>query len=214
MNKPELHFMLDLETLDNKPSSYILELALVAFDPSTGEVNEALTTNAVFGACQGQPATTRSLETYEWWLKKNPQQLAAYFDNDRLVDQYVPTMCTVVSRLADLRATHKVNVWCTGTFDVDILNYHVDKLYGTQDLIRFYEVRDVRTMKQMCKDFGFAVADLVATHSAYEDCLRQIKYVSNIYEVLNGRLTKGVGDQGRCGDVSDKTEHSPIDRTN
>lgn len=122
--KPELHFMLDLETLDNKPSSHILELAMVAFDPHTGEINEEHTTKAFFGAFTEQKCGTKSFDTYDWWLRTNPQQFISYFDLNRKTHSYRGTIFAIQEMLEHLRYTHKITVWCTGTFDVDILNYH------------------------------------------------------------------------------------------
>lgn len=89
----QVHFMLDLETLDTAPTAHVLSAALIMFDPITGEViapsddidnvfmfdsvKTILKTkkSIVFGL-EHQAESTISAKTLGWWNTQNK----AYFD--------------------------------------------------------------------------------------------------------------------------------------
>lgn len=77
-------------------------------------------------------------------------------------------------------------VWNTGTFDVDILNNAYKRLITPMDtLINFWEVRDcrsLRTIGDMFPRLQRSVSD--TTHNAYEDCIRQIEYITHVTQYL------------------------------
>lgn len=203
--KPELHFMVDLETTDVSPSTHILSLAIVMFDPFTRrEPNKLFTRHHKFGLTD-QKGGTVSCSTLEWWMKTNP----AYFQElCAEPPEHAPTLADTLSDISswfeDIRdSDKKVRVWCTGTFDVDILNNAFRRLFGiTTPLVRYHEVRDVRVMRQVMSDFGLEEQEWPASHNAYDDCLRQIDYVRTVYKALqHERRTESAGDTGGRDDL-------------
>ena len=204
MSKPQtVHLMVDLETLDTAPTAHVLSASVVMFDPITGYVTgmaehvETLTDYNVinwafrkqrpmnFGLAK-QAGATVSTGTLSWWHDTNKE----YFD-ELISDASAAGMAfedfirQFNGELYDLITVKELDVcvWCTGTFDLDILR-SASKRYGIEWAVPYWAYKDVRVARQMAEDFEL-IGDMEASHNAYEDCLRQIKYVSAVYGKLN-----------------------------
>lgn len=211
--KPQVHFMLDLETLDTKPSSHILELALICFCPYTGRVNEALSRHVRFGLIP-QKGATASTSTLNWWATTNLEYFTTLIDNSKSYDE---PLHFVLSEFADLfssiRENSELRIWNTGMFDVDIINDAARRSINTfNSLINFWEVRDVRSLRQVAEDFGLNNDEWPTSHNAKDDCLRQISYVQSVYGALSERRTTSVGDSGGHTNVP-TAEEQPTDES-
>lgn len=77
-------------------------------------------------------------------------------------------------------------VWNTGTFDVNVLNDAYKRLITPMDtLINFWEVRDCRSLRTIGEMFPRLQQKVyVTTHNAYEDCIRQIGYITDVTQYL------------------------------
>lgn len=208
--KPQVHFMLDLETLDTKPSAHILELALICFCPFTGRVNEALSRHVRFGLSR-QVGATISPSTMQWWVETNEQyfnELLTYvFESDQQLQNILFDFNLLLS---DVRIQgSEVRVWNTGSFDVDIVNDATRRVLGKNSpMINFWEVRDVRSLRQLNDDFGLSNDEWPTSHNAKDDCLRQISYVYSVYGALSERGTTSSGNPGGHSDVPTAEEHT------
>lgn len=205
MSKPKsIHLMLDLETLDTAPTAHVLSAALVIFDPITGEVlnppddledvfifeSVKKTFNSrkqlVFGL-DHQNGSTVSIQTLLWWHNTNKQ----FLDEMTMVDsnhqesfhKFIIDFTSTMRELVKIRE-FDVNIWCTGTFDLDILR-NATRRYGLVWNVPYWAYKDVRVARQMAETFDLLDEPIATTHDAYEDCLRQIKYVSAVYGRLN-----------------------------
>lgn len=204
MSKPQtVHLMVDLETLDTAPTAHVLSASVVMFDPITGDVigmpsdakifadynviNWALHKKRPmnFGLAK-QAGATVSTNTLSWWQDTNKE----YFD--KLISDTSTAGMTFEDFIrqfnGDIHSLINVEeldvcVWCTGTFDLDILR-SASKRYGIEWAVPYWTYKDVRVARQMAEDFEL-IGDMEASHNAYEDCLRQIKYVSAVYGKLN-----------------------------
>lgn len=209
-NKPEIHFMLDLETLDTKPSTHILELALVCFDPFTGHVNEKLSHHARFGVSY-QPGATLSQSTLAWWISENKAYFNELIEHKCESDEQLRhVLFDIDLMISNVRVQGSdVRVWNTGTFDVDIINDAARRVLGkTESLFNFLEVRDVRSLRQVKDDLGLGNDEWPTSHNAKDDCLRQISYVQSVYGALSERRTESAGDTGGRSDVPSSEEHT------
>ena len=211
--KPQVHFMLDLETLDTKPSAHILELALICFCPFTGRVNDALSRHMRFGLIP-QKGATASTSTLNWWTTTNLEYFTTLIDNTKT---YEEPLHFVLSEFADLfngiRENSELRIWNTGMFDVDILNDAARRsMSAITSLINFWEVRDVRALRQVAEDFGLSNDEWPTSHNAKDDCLRQISYVHSVYGALSERETTSPGNQGGHTNVP-TSEEQPTDES-
>lgn len=209
-NTANVHFMLDLETLDTKPSAHILELALVCFCPFTGRVNEALSRHVRFGLTP-QVGATISPSTLKWWTITNQSyfvELITAVDSILKVEMF-----KIFDLVKQARELGEVRVWNTGTFDVDIINDAFKReLSINEPIFNFWEVRDVRSLRQLNDDFGLNNDEWPTSHNAKDDCLRQISYVHSVYGALSERGTTSVGNQGGHSDVP-TAEEQPTDES-
>lgn len=205
-NTANVHFMLDLETLDTKPSAHILELALVCFCPFTGRVNEALSRHVRFGLTP-QAGATISPSTLKWWSSENPTYMLELFTNqDNSLNDELFKIYDLLSRSRDLG---EVRVWNTGTFDIDIVNSAFRRVLAINEpIINFWEVRDVRSLRQLNDDFGINNDEWPTSHNAKDDCLRQISYVHSVYGALSERGTTSSGNPGGHTNVPTSEEHT------
>lgn len=212
--KPQVHFMLDLETLDTKPSAHILELALICFCPFTGRVNEVLSRHVRFGLSRQAGATISPL-TMRWWVETNEQyfnELLTYVcESDEQLSNILVDLNLLLSNVRVQGS--EVRVWNTGSFDVDIVNDAARRVLGkSSPIFNFWEVRDVRSLCQVTEDFGLQNEEWATSHNAKDDCLRQISYVHSVYGALSERGTTSVGNPWGHPDVP-TAEEQPTDES-
>lgn len=203
LKKQTIHLMVDLETLDTSPTAHVLSASVVMFDPITGEVmempekTEAMPVYNVinwafrekkpmnFGLSHQRDATL-SVSTLSWWLNKNRQYFneltGEYTASDTSFQDFIRRLNDELRILIDIEELN-VCVWCTGSFDLDILRSASER-YGVKWAVPYWAYKDVRVTRELAEDFEL-ISDMEASHNAYEDCLRQIKYVSAVYGRLN-----------------------------
>lgn len=187
------HFMLDLETLDVTPTAHVLETAFVCFNPVTGEVYDEWSLYARHGLAH-QDGSTINAPTIEWWFDTNKEYLADLFKPKESVSLR-DTLLRMAGLLQSARRAGRVCVWNTGSFDTDILNNAFRRLLGDSDLIAFHEVRDARSVRQIASMYAAVNQDTgKGTHNAWEDCIRQIKWITNLTAALEKYLPEGGGN--------------------
>ena len=178
------HFMVDLETLATTPDAHILETALVKFNPVTGDVYDLKSFHVRHGLDKQDGAVVNT-ETVDWWYKTNRDYFAKLLNPTKKR----PLLGTLL-RMKDLfemaRGDGGLYVWNTGTFDTDLLNNAFKRLVDPDaTLINFWEVRDCRALKTIGEIFPLLQQNTASvTHNAYEDCIRQIEYITNVTQYL------------------------------
>jgi len=178
------HIMLDLETLGNTPTSYILELAAIEFNPLTGKIINELHLRTPRE--EPQDKSTATVSTVLWWQQTNSKKFEDLCKNG----DETRTLSEICAKLRDFfyTADGVLNVWCTGTFDTDILNHFVNSYdtYKRGNLVEFWRVRDVRTARTLARELGYVEPEVSEDelHSALSDCHRQIQYVSGLCKLV------------------------------
>jgi len=193
------HFMLDLETLDTGKSAHILEIALVKFDPFTGRVLD--TYQFTLGGLQAKRTATVSASTVAWWMNTNPTYFATFFDKNRVYDK-PDDVCRKLEEILvdDIAEGDGVRLWCTGSFDTDILGSFIANNRSGKSFLKYNWCRDVRSMRAAAQEaLGISYDNEPATHCAVEDCVRQITYVSDVYKALYDGRTREDTDTGDKG---------------
>lgn len=176
--------MVDLEALATTPDAHILETALVCFNPVKGDVYDLKSFHVHHGLDKQEGAVVDT-ETMGWWYKTNRD----YFDKLLNPTEKQPLIETLL-RMKDLfemaRGEGGLYVWNTGTFDTDLLNNAFKRLVDPDaTFINFREVRDCRALKTISEIFPLLQQNTVSvTHNAYEDCIRQIGYITDITRYL------------------------------
>lgn len=202
MTKQSVHIMVDLETLDTKSTAHVLSAAVVPFDPFSGTPIMLTCTKYVWLShcvmkqnemCFGthDQGGTVSINTLGWWSKQNTKYftslLSAYADKNDF-KTFIKQFNAEIQNLRE-EPDIELNIWCTGTFDLDILR-NASERFGVEFAVPYYAQKDVRVCRVIAEQNGL-IDDMPATHNAYEDCLRQIKYVSAVYgNIKDGRATE------------------------
>lgn len=169
--------MIDLETMDHKPTAAIVSIGAVQFDIITGEIGKTFYVNVDLQSCI-DAGLTLSSSTIMWWMSKDKEAQNSLLN--------APVSLSV--------ALHSLEDWFVGLYDCEVwanspsfdLNI-LDNAFGKLSMPlpwRYYNERCVRTLTafnpQVRKEM---VNDL--PHDALSDCLYQIKYCVAIYNSIN-----------------------------
>ena len=173
-----IHTMIDLETLDAKPSSTILTLGAVKFNPLTfDDPTNELYIKLDIDEQDGLGRTT-SESTIDWWMKQDPKiQEDAFSETGRV------GLTQALSQLTKYCITSDV-IWAHGYgFDMTIL----EDLYRQVKLPipwNFWQIRDSRTLFALLPEDPrkSMQTDL---HNALADAYYQAKGVQMAYQQLN-----------------------------
>ena len=170
--------MIDLETLDVRPTATILTIGAVKFDPFGDDVNdptcEKFYCRVDVDSCDALGLTV-SPATLEWWASQSKEAQDEAFDpRDRI------SITEAMNRLYKFAWGTK-RVWSHGAaFDVVICEHIFNKI-GKAVPWQFWEVRDTRTL------FDIGVnphRPPVLKHHALEDAWNQAVGVQNVYKTL------------------------------
>lgn len=178
------HFMVDLETLSSESNAHILETALVCFHPVTGTTYDSRSFHVRHGL-DAQNGSHTSTAILDWWYTTNRGYLAKLLKPSEK-ESLVETLRRMKALFETARGDGGLYVWDTGTFDVDVLNNAYKRLIDPKEaLINFWEVRDCRSLRTIAEMFPRLQQKVyAATHNAYEDCIRQIGYITDVTQYL------------------------------
>ena len=179
------HLMLDLETLDVKPSAVVLSIGAVVFDPyspTTGPSFYVELTNHLDD--QLKQGRTVSGSTIAWWMRQSPEARRVFDEKETSVDR-----CTTMFALTVFANFCKDNqvkyIWAKDPdFDVVILRSMFED-YGFDFPFSYSKSRSVRTMEAM--PFALLRGPAEAAHNALADATAQAKNIQEIFACLNSR---------------------------
>jgi hypothetical protein len=166
--------MIDLETLDTRPSTVILSIGAVAFsleDEETFSFYKRLTWQGQFDA-----GRTVSEATLRWWLSQSDAARTSLIDGEQ-----VSLRAGLTSLREWFRHSDAERVWAKGpSFDISILEH----AYAGETPWRFYNARCVRTISDLVpRDFGDGIPKGEA-HNALDDAMAQALFVRKALRFL------------------------------
>ena len=172
-----IHGMIDLETLDTRPSCTVLSLGAVKFNP----LNDSEPYDELYFKIdvddQDRLGRTTSDATVEWWSKQDPKIMEEAFDQ--------------TGAISVEEALKRLNKWFVGVdtiwghgygFDITI----VEDMYRNVGLpipYNFWQVKDSRTLFGCCK-VDPRKAMQTDLHNALADAYYQAKSVQVAYKEL------------------------------
>lgn len=176
------HLMLDIETLDIKPSAVILVVAAVFFDPRTGELGAEF--RAAVSSQKDQPGRTISLDTVAWWAKQSDEARKQAFGGTESLKRVLSNL----SRFIHMNSTDTVKVWGNGKeFDCAILEHAFQQLEMPCPW-KFWDTQDVRTVITLAELHGFNPKKTRPfegmPHRALDDARHQARYVADTVSAL------------------------------
>lgn len=170
------HIMIDLETMDYRPTAAIVSIGAVQFDIQTGEIGKKFYTNVDLQSCINA-GLTLCASTIMWWMSQDKEAQKSLSD--------APVSLSV--------ALHSLEDWFTGldycevwanspSFDLNILNNAFSK-FAMPLPWRYYNERDCRTLVSFNPGIKKSIVNDLA-HDALSDCLYQIKYCVAIWNSI------------------------------
>ncbi len=177
------HIMIDLETEGTRAGCAIRQIGAASFNPHTGEVGRKFEMNLNTEE-QYRNLDMESDPQTILWLQALPADIQEAMTRD---PQPVGDVIIALIRAFDWDHP-ETRLWCHGaTFDEPILRELIVRFGVETDLKklvpwRYTHVRDTRTILELA---GVKVQrDPSKAHTGLEDCLNQIKAVTQAYAVL------------------------------
>ncbi|MDC0695863.1 3'-5' exonuclease [Klebsiella pasteurii] len=180
------HLMIDLETMDNKPTSAIASIGAVFFEPETGEMGEQFYQRVSLDSCVGH-GLTMGAETVLWWMRQDAEARSELLNDDCL--DLPLALANLESFITEHSDRSKVHVWGNGAaFDNVILRNALEKCGFVYPLWYYWNDRDVRTVTELSKTLGLNVRNIIkfegVKHHALYDAIHQAKVVSYVWMYL------------------------------
>lgn len=173
--------MIDIETLDTKPTAAILSIAAVAFNLTTGKTSDNIFYDQLDYVRQIEENRTTSIQTTLWWGAQSNEVQDENFNGEQYLHQSVLELNGYFAKecFTDRR------VWAKSpAFDLVILK----NAYGEAIFPWHYtNERDVRTYCDF-DNLGLGhLNHIPATHKPLEDCFAQIRDVCAVYSLLHSK---------------------------
>lgn len=164
------HVMLDLETQGVRPTSIILSLGAVVFNPATGELGDTFYRNVDPASCEAI-GLTRDQSTMDWWKQQSPEAREALEADKRPVSEVI----------ADFTGWWKhvggEFPWSHGAmFDIAILE-NIYRTFTLDPPWSFWNVRCCRTILACSNRRVYRPKDSVH-HNALDDAKAQATAVA------------------------------------
>lgn len=189
-----LDIMLDLETLDNRPTSVILSLAATPFDFESDKEYPALTQYINVDSCLNAGLTVCQ-NTILWWLDQSEEARNKQTSADRVslvaalqnLSQFIDNLRRHYSTIDDNDRLHtpQIYLWGNGAaFDLAILR-NAYAACGLEFPIKPWFEQDVRTITRFAPSIKKNMEFVGVQHDAEYDCRHQIKCVKETMKVKN-----------------------------
>lgn len=166
-----MHVMLDIETLGKKPGCVVLSIGACAFNPFGDGYSYEFYQN--IDPKDGEDVWGLSVDpdTVRWWKGQSEESRA------HLVPDRIGTMEAAYAFGDWFKSVNGKEVWCQGaTFDVPIM----DAVFSATGQIapwKYYDVRDTRTIYDICGLDPRTVKHEGTYHNALDDAIHQVKCV-------------------------------------
>lgn len=164
--------MIDLETLDNKPTAAIASIGAVIFDPRSDYIGQGL---HIHVKLDGQDSNGRTFgaDTILWWLKQSDDARSALTRGQESALDMHDALTDLAIFISD-----DCEIWANGTsFDLPILA-HAYRSHYLGIPWSYWQERDLRTLKGLNK--GLRIERTGTHHNALDDAIYQARLVQHI----------------------------------
>lgn len=168
------HFMVDIETLGNKPNAAIISIGATAFD-SSGIAEQQYYTKVClddtlkYGKADGS--------TLAWWLEQSDEARKELYETN---NRHPLTRCLQGLSNYFLKmgsSESKTTIWgCGASFDPVILQNAYEAV-GQNLPWKFWNIRCHRTMKALFKDVPEPAISGNIKHNALADAVKQAQHL-------------------------------------
>ena len=168
---PNIHLMVDIETLGNQPNAPIFAIGAASFDITTGTIINSFYSLIDFSYADNNPAFSFSASTIAWWCSQNEKatkELVKATENGGKIQNVLLEFSNFVSE------SNTTKYWAKGQFDFPILNYHLSVLTPNLKALDFRKWRDLRTTLDEAEINAKTYPKIGDAHNALNDCQFQI----------------------------------------
>lgn len=177
--------MIDVETLGDGPTSLILSIGAVEFNPNSDLIGEGFHCYLEIDSCL-KAGLTVDASTICWWMTQSEE--ARNIFNQQHQSLSLHTALYAFKQYIMGKSSAPI-VWANGTnFDMPILENAFRKV-GVATPWEYYNVRDYRTVKSALalELFEMLRVKPEVKHDAYHDALAQAQTLQKIYMFSQGR---------------------------
>lgn len=173
------HFMIDIETLGNRPNAAIVQIGIVAFDPVSGE-----TAKPWSASVEVHPKSEMDVDTVYWWMQQSDEARASVFNGGRIApEDGLRYLNQYIEQYSDEVVGYKV--WSKpSTFDIVIL----ENLYRNCGITvpwAHWNTRCLRTLIDAAKLSRDEEAKPTLAHDAASDAEAQAKTAIKCFKKLD-----------------------------
>lgn len=177
---------IDLETLDNKPTSAILSIGMVQFDRDTGQLGAKHYVEIDLDSAIAHG--TVSASTLAWWMRQNEKAKRVFAEHDKRLPLYEAlrdTAALIRSKGAGAR------VWGNGSnFDISILEHAFCRAGNGLALPwAHWNIRDMRTTLDDANLLLEGIPRVGVHHNALDDAIFQ----GTVISLARRRICKALG---------------------
>lgn len=166
--------MIDLETLSTKTNASIIEIAAVAFDINTGQIDNEIDI-LISPDYWGKDNRDVSGDTILWWMQQSPEASTRFKQKGTTLERALHDLFSFINNYS----YQEVYVWGNGaTFDISILQSAYE-YFEISLPWKFRNIRDLRTIVALQPDIKDKTEFVGIKHNALDDCKHQIKYLVN-----------------------------------
>ncbi|QLH62764.1 3'-5' exonuclease [Serratia symbiotica] len=182
------HLMIDLETLGTDSTAPIASIGAVFFEPSTGCTGGRFYVRVDFASDMALGAKPDGY-AMKWWLKQSSEARAELVNDEALpVGRALSQLCQFIKDNQQPAGKKHLRVWGNGaSFDCVILRAAYARV-GITPPWDWWRDLDVRTVVEMGRGLGYDQKyNLIfkgVQHTALDDALHQVAYVSEIWQRL------------------------------
>lgn len=163
--------MIDIETLDTKPTAVILSIAAVAFNIENGDICEEKFDYVLNYQEQIDNGRSTSIDTLLWWGAQSEEAKSLAFEGNAPLHFAIQELTIFFME----NCLDNARVWANSpSFDLVILKDAFDQNVPWN----FWNERDVRTVTSLIPNDEEKVEN---NHIAIDDCINQINQVCNSY---------------------------------
>lgn len=175
------HLMIDIETLDTKPTAVVLSVGACQFELETGEIGVQYNSGPLVINTQLQAGRTISENTLRWWMQAEQEAARASSFGSNVVH-----VSGALNALRDL-ADENTIVWGNDpAFDCVILEDLYRTMWSCEAPWKFYNRQCVRTYRRLPGADAVPRVKPVVAHDPLADAVAQAQHVCAIYAHLFG----------------------------
>lgn len=178
---PRIAIMLDLETLDTKPTALVTQIAFETRDLETNETIYKLELLPLTDR-KNQPSATMDISTFQWWMSQDLELFK------RLLFDQGHTEVELCRREVSSFIKNSVNSLWESALWANPANFDFPILYNMlgEQPWDHQRVRCFRSLQRtLDKDRNLAPVNTGMKHDAVDDVAWQLDYLHNIYKAAS-----------------------------